>query len=93
MFTSIAILIIASTGLDKPLLHPAVFDAYTSYLGNRTSLLLIIYWGLAVMSGLFVLQISDKLGQGVLINFLLGKYHQPKEEMRIFMFLDMRRRS
>ncbi|NNL22148.1 MAG: adenylate/guanylate cyclase domain-containing protein [Ignavibacteriaceae bacterium] len=90
MFTSIAILIIASTGLDKPLFHPAVFDAYTSYLGNRTSLLLMIYWGLAVMSGLFVLQISDKLGQGVLINFLLGKYHQPKEEMRIFMFLDLK---
>jgi adenylate cyclase len=90
LFTSIAILIIASIGLDKPLFHPAVFDAYTSYLGNRTSLLLMIYWGLAVMSGLFVLQISDKLGQGVLINFLLGKYHQPKEEMRIFMFLDLK---
>ncbi len=90
MFTSIAILIIASTGLDKPLFHSAVIDAYSSYLGNRTSLLLIIYWGLAVMSGLFVLQISDKLGQGVLINFLLGKYHQPKEEMRIFMFLDLK---
>jgi adenylate cyclase len=90
MFTSIAILIIASIGLDKPLFHQAVIDAYKSYLGNRNFLLLMIYWGLAVMSGLFVLQISDKLGQGVLINFLLGKYHQPKEEMRIFMFLDLK---
>ncbi|MBT8380935.1 MAG: adenylate/guanylate cyclase domain-containing protein [Ignavibacteria bacterium] len=90
MFTSIAILIIASIGLDKPLFHQAVIDAYKSYLGNRTFLLLMLYWGLAVMSGLFVLQISDKLGQGVLINFLLGKYHQPKEEMRIFMFLDLK---
>jgi adenylate cyclase len=50
----------------------------------------MFYWGLAVMSGLFVLQISDKLGQGVLINYLLGRYHRPKEEMRIFMFLDLK---
>lgn len=42
------------------------------------------------MTGLFILQISDKLGQGVLINFLLGKYHHPKEEVRIFMFLDLK---
>ena len=90
MFTSIAILIIASNGLNKPFFHQSVIDAYTSYLGNRTFLLLMVYWGLAVMSGLFVLQISDKLGQGVLINYLLGKYHSPKEEMRIFMFLDLK---
>ena len=42
------------------------------------------------MTGLFILQISDKLGQGVLINFLLGKYQHPKEEIRIFMFLDLK---
>lgn len=90
MFTSVAILVIASIGLSKPLFHQGVIDAYSGYLSNRTFLLLMIYWGLAVMSGLFVLQISDKLGQGVLLNYLLGKYHHPKEEMRIFMFLDLK---
>jgi adenylate cyclase len=90
LFTSIAILIIASTGLDKPLFHEAVLNSYISYLSNRTFLLLMVYWGLAVMTGLFILQISDKLGQGVLINYLFGKYHSPKEEMRIFMFLDLK---
>ena len=38
----------------------------------------------------FFLQISDKFGPGVLGDFLRGKYHQPKEETRIFMFLDMK---
>jgi len=90
LFTSVAILIITSIGLDKPLLYKTVIDSYLSYLGNRTFLLIMFYWGLAVMSGLFVLQISDKLGQGVLINYLLGRYHRPKEEMRIFMFLDLK---
>ena len=41
------------------------------------------------MSALFILSISEKLGQGVLLNYLLGKYHSPKVETRIFMFLDL----
>ena len=50
----------------------------------------LIYWGIACMSALFILQVSDKFGQGVLISFLLGKYHRPKEDSRIFMFMDLK---
>lgn len=39
---------------------------------------------------LFYAEVSENLGQSVLNNFLTGKYHQPKEEERIFMFLDMK---
>jgi len=39
---------------------------------------------------LFFHEVSDNLGQGVLTNFLTGKYHSPVEEERIFMFLDMK---
>jgi len=39
---------------------------------------------------LFYTEVSDNLGQGILNNFLTGKYHTPKEEERIFMFLDMK---
>ncbi|MEQ8239625.1 MAG: adenylate/guanylate cyclase domain-containing protein [Cyclobacteriaceae bacterium] len=34
--------------------------------------------------------ISENLGHNVLINFLTGKYHKPKKEERVFMFLDMK---
>jgi adenylate cyclase len=34
--------------------------------------------------------VSEKFGQGVLLNFIMGKYHRPKEEMRIFMFMDLK---
>jgi adenylate cyclase len=47
------------------------------------------YWSFCVMIALFILSISEKLGQGVLVNYLLGKYHKPKEDTRIFMFLDL----
>jgi adenylate cyclase len=54
------------------------------------------FWGVIVYMGatlgvmLFFSEVSDNLGQGVLINFLTGKYHQSREEERIFMFLDMK---
>jgi len=34
--------------------------------------------------------ISEKLGHNVLKNFFTGMYHTPKNEQRIFMFLDMK---
>jgi len=50
----------------------------------------IVYWGFTISLALFVLQINEKFGQGVLLNFLIGKYHRPKEERRIFMFMDLK---
>jgi adenylate cyclase len=61
----------------------------TTYLNARV-VLTIVYWGIACMLALFILQINEKFGQGVLTNFLLGKYHRPKEDKRIFMFMDLK---
>lgn len=38
----------------------------------------------------FLLALSKKLGPGVLRKWMLGHYHEPREEERIFMFLDMK---
>ena len=37
----------------------------------------------------FVRQLNRMLGPGTLANLLLGRYHRPVEEERIFMFLDL----
>jgi len=37
----------------------------------------------------FVRQLNRMLGPGTLVSLLLGRYHRPVEEERIFMFLDM----
>jgi len=50
----------------------------------------IIYMGATLGVMLFFSEVSDNLGQGVLMNFLTGKYHRSREEERIFMFLDMK---
>jgi len=37
----------------------------------------------------FLIMINRMLGKNVLLNFVLGNYHKPREEERIFMFLDL----
>jgi adenylate cyclase len=53
-------------------------------------IILLITWTPVFLISIFILQVSDKYGQGVLLKFILGKYHSPKEETRIFMFLDLK---
>jgi adenylate cyclase len=38
----------------------------------------------------FWIQVNDKFGPGNLWNTIIGKYFKPKEELRVFMFLDLR---
>lgn len=61
-------------------------------LKNILSTILITFfiWGPIFIVSIFLLQVSDKYGQGVLLKFLSGKYHSPKQEIRIFMFLDLK---
>ena len=37
----------------------------------------------------FLLQISDLIGAGDLIRFVFGRYHQPRTEQRVFLFIDL----
>jgi adenylate cyclase len=51
---------------------------------------LIILYALTITSiFIFLYQISKKMGNGVLWNFVSGNYHKPREEDRIFMFMDL----
>ncbi|MCP5060918.1 MAG: adenylate/guanylate cyclase domain-containing protein [Ignavibacteriae bacterium] len=75
--------------LEKSIFHVLVIERFIDYLSSPKLWALMLYWGFVVMSGLFVLHISEKLGQGILINYILGRYHKPAEENRIFMFLDL----
>jgi adenylate cyclase len=50
----------------------------------------ICYFSLAILCALFYAEVSNNIGQAVLLNFFTGKYHHPKEEERLYMFLDMK---
>lgn len=48
------------------------------------------YFLFAILLLNFIVQINRKLGPGNLKNLVFGKYHRPKDEHRIFLFLDLK---
>ena len=50
----------------------------------------VAYAFAGILVATFMGEISRKLGPGVLWNWLLGRYHRPRQEERVFMFLDLR---
>jgi adenylate cyclase len=89
-FISLVMLYIYSSEIDKPFWSGDVLKLYVDSLFSTRVVMEIVYWSIASLSAIFILQVSDKFGQGILISFLLGKYHRPKEEDRIFMFMDLK---
>lgn len=79
----------------------AALETNTSLWDERVGEKFIGFWGspafwstalqlvFSLILCLFYAAISENLGQSVLVNFVTGKYHSPKEEERIFLFLDM----
>lgn len=59
-------------------------------LKDEALIMYFVLWFGITMFTLFLLQVNDKFGPGILKKFLLGQYFTPKEEERIFMFIDMR---
>ncbi|MEM7104237.1 MAG: adenylate/guanylate cyclase domain-containing protein [Bacteroidota bacterium] len=79
-----------SIRLEVGYFHPIVLQEVLENLVNPETLHSYIRWLIIVVGTLIFFQINDKYGPGVFIDFLLGKYFQPKKEQRIFMFLDLK---
>jgi adenylate cyclase len=61
-----------------------------NFIFSETSLLWILYSTIVSFFIYFLQVVKSKIGNRVLINLMLGKYHSPRMETRIFMFLDMK---
>jgi len=77
-----------STGI--PISHDQFWTHYHSYIFNPFQLKKHLAWAVIVAFTQFGLQMDRKFGHGVLWKILLGKYHLPKEEYRVFMFADLK---
>jgi adenylate cyclase len=68
-------------------------DVYRLALGVMRMPIIVLTYALSFLI-VFVINcmfaVSRKLGPGVMWNWIRGYYHQPREEERIFMFLDMK---
>jgi len=66
------------------------FEDLIKFVNNFAFWSLTIFISVILGLALLISEISQYLGDGVLYNFFFGKYHKPKQETRIFMFLDMK---
>lgn len=65
-------------------------EKFRNFILNEDFFRILIYCLIALIIINFTRQINRKIGHGVLINFILGRYHTPKEEERIFAFIDLK---
>ncbi|MEZ4738015.1 MAG: adenylate/guanylate cyclase domain-containing protein [Flavobacteriales bacterium] len=77
--------ILPALDLDMPRPGPSPSDKVFGlrFLGTY------LYWTLLMAGTMLMVRLNDQYGSGG-INYLTGRYHKPRQEMRIFMFLDMR---
>ena len=79
-----------SFSAGKSIFHPDVTRGVAKYLNGSGVWAFVIYWtAIIILTQIFILM-RDSFGYGVLPNFILGRYNKPKEECRIFMFLDLK---
>ncbi len=88
--TLIIIITVNVLEFEENLLDRSIWNILTLFPSSLSFWSIIIYFTLSVLFCLFYAEVSDNIGQAVLLNFFTGKYHQPLEEERVFMFLDMK---
>ncbi len=93
VYIVVSVLISTLTGYARiegsPTLKAIAAGAWTN-LSQPAQIIYFVMWGFITVLTLFLLQVHDKFGPGVLRKFLLGQYFHPREEYRLFMFIDMR---
>lgn len=82
--------IAVSMELNTNIFDPRVWKRLSVFLLSFTHVSNDLQLAVQLGLSLFYTEISENIGHGVLVNFFTGKYHTPKEEQRIFMFLDMK---
>ena len=79
-----------SQQLRVPIFHPDNWAVTLRGFLNPINLKTFTYGLLLVLGTVIAIQVNEKYGPGVFIKLLSGKYHRPRIEERIFMFLDMK---
>ena len=73
-----------------PPFHPIVLSKMGRFLSSLVFLNTALQLAFELFLSLVYAAISENLGHNILKNFFTGRYHTPKVEKRIFMFLDMK---
>jgi len=90
LYTTVIYSVTVALGIVGGLIEGRKLSELPAFLKSIGQLILLVYTLVVYGLLLFLLQINHLLGEGILWKFVRGKYHKPREEERIFMFLDMK---
>ncbi|HEX5653251.1 MAG TPA: adenylate/guanylate cyclase domain-containing protein [Chitinophagaceae bacterium] len=90
LFVGICILLVGIIGALIDPDKPSFFQRFYADIFSLRVLRLMINWYIIVLLTMFLLDVSEKYGSGILRKLLLGGYYSPGKEERIFMFLDLK---
>ena len=82
--TIISFIVVSRAGLDFQ------FIPWLKFFLNRNVIVILIYTSIVSFLVNFFKQLDTKFGPGNLWKMLIGKFHRPHQEERIFMFLDLK---
>ena len=69
---------------------PRELSELVEFMSLRLTVGLFSWIGVTVLAANFLLEVRRKVGPGRLWALLTGKYHRPRDEERVFLFLDLR---
>lgn len=64
--------------------------AIMEFLRSKMYWVVFAFFILTSLGISFIRQVDQKFGPGIIWNMMRGKYHKPREEERIFMFIDLK---
>lgn len=79
-----------ANALDLEFGDPAIIDRIVQYVTGFGYVKDFVFWGIVIILTVISITIRDKYGPGTIWNLITGKYHKPRHENRIIMFLDMK---
>jgi adenylate cyclase len=79
----------ATLQTGKPISDPITREVFYQFLFDPLHIKNIIVWSAVVALTQIMLQFNTKFGEGSMWKMILGKYQTPREETRIFMFVDI----
>ncbi len=90
MFVGVMYLTFAVLNLLDVIIDGITWQAYAQAIFSHTTFFRMVE-GLGVIAFLlFFIHLDRLLGPGVLLGYVTGRYHRPRRELRIFMFLDLK---
>jgi adenylate cyclase len=82
--------VVNAQNTNQPIFSPQVLDSLLLFLSSKALIGILLYIGAVITVVLFVNEVFDYFGRRVSLAYTFGKYHTPKQESRIFMFMDLK---